>query len=277
MTATPNAAPVLIKRKKIVAADGHHGGAWKVAYADFVTAMMAFFMLMWLLNATSEAQRNGLAAYFSPSVPISRVSGGGDGTFSGSTTFSEENMSPDGVGVTERKLTDTIPAEGEAEKNSESAGDKEEFKELEAQLRGNSGESLVSDMALKHIVTKVTDKGLVIELYATDHQPLFDKGTNRPTPLLRQVVGMVARVSGKVTNGLEIAGHMQAFPVVMAKDPVWQLSTDRADTVRELLERGGIPQSRIRRVVGHADREPALPDQPTAVRNNRIEITLLRH
>ena len=76
-------APIIIKRKKIIAGGGHHGGAWKVAYADFVTAMMAFFMLMWLLNATTEQQRKGIADYFSPTVPINRISGGGDGVSDG--------------------------------------------------------------------------------------------------------------------------------------------------------------------------------------------------
>lgn len=77
MTAQVNTAPVIIKRKKVIGGGGHHGGAWKVAYADFVTAMMAFFMLMWLLNATTEKQRKGLADYFSPTISISRISGGG--------------------------------------------------------------------------------------------------------------------------------------------------------------------------------------------------------
>ncbi|TMV82609.1 chemotaxis protein MotB, partial [Thioclava sp. BHET1] len=83
------AAPVIIKRKKVIAAAGHHGGAWKVAYADFVTAMMAFFMLMWLLNATTEKQRKGIADYFSPKIPVTRVSGGGDGAFGGESVFSQ--------------------------------------------------------------------------------------------------------------------------------------------------------------------------------------------
>ncbi|MCW8842218.1 MAG: chemotaxis protein MotB, partial [Rhodobacteraceae bacterium] len=75
MSTQKNASPVIIKRKKIVAAEGHHGGAWKVAYADFVTAMMAFFLLMWLLNATTEKQRKGIADYFNPNIPINRISG----------------------------------------------------------------------------------------------------------------------------------------------------------------------------------------------------------
>ena len=92
MSAQSNLAPVIIKRKKKVVGGGHHGGAWKVAYADFVTALMAFFLLMWLLNATTEQQRKGVADYFSPTVPIARVSGGGDGNFGGEFVFSEMTM-----------------------------------------------------------------------------------------------------------------------------------------------------------------------------------------
>ena len=87
MAGQNSAAPIIIKRKKVIQGGGHHGGAWKVAYADFVTAMMAFFMLMWLLNATTEKQRKGIADYFNPTIPINRVSGGGDGAFGGDSVF----------------------------------------------------------------------------------------------------------------------------------------------------------------------------------------------
>jgi len=92
--------PILIRKKKVIAGGGHHGGAWKVAYADFVTAMMAFFLLMWLLNATSEEQRKGLADYFNPDLPISRTSAGGAGMLKGDTIFTKETASgsiPEGV------------------------------------------------------------------------------------------------------------------------------------------------------------------------------------
>jgi len=87
MSAQSNASVTIIKRKKVIADAGHHGGAWKVAYADFVTAMMAFFLLMWLLNATTEKQRKGIAEYFSPTVPIARISGGGEGSLGGIACF----------------------------------------------------------------------------------------------------------------------------------------------------------------------------------------------
>jgi len=91
-------APIIIKRKKVVGGGGHHGGAWKVAYADFVTAMMAFFLLMWLLNATTEQQRKGLADYFSPTIPVNRISGGGEGLFGGTSLMSDDTMVQDGTG-----------------------------------------------------------------------------------------------------------------------------------------------------------------------------------
>ena len=108
-----NAAPVIIKRKKIVQADGHHGGAWKVAYADFVTAMMAFFLLMWLLNATTEKQRKGIADYFSPTIAVSRVSGGGDGAFGGDSVFSEQRLAQNGTGASNLRPTEGRTARGE--------------------------------------------------------------------------------------------------------------------------------------------------------------------
>jgi chemotaxis protein MotB len=97
MTTHKNVAPVIIKRKKIIVSGGHHGGAWKVAYADFVTAMMAFFMLMWLLNATTEQQRKGLADYFSPTFAINRTSGGGDSSFVGDSIFTEDTITRQGI------------------------------------------------------------------------------------------------------------------------------------------------------------------------------------
>src|SRR6056297_3628283 len=113
MAGTRNVAPVIIKRKKVVAGGGHHGGAWKVAYADFVTAMMAFFLLMWLLNATTENQRKGLADYFSPTIPVNRISGGGDGSFGGDSVFSENTLARNGIGATNRRATESREARGE--------------------------------------------------------------------------------------------------------------------------------------------------------------------
>ncbi len=272
MSASTNVAPVIIKRKKVIVAGGHHGGAWKVAYADFVTAMMAFFMLMWLLNATTEKQRKGLADYFAPSVPISRVSGGGEGAFGGTNMFSEDELLEDGTGASQKFPEATFKSPGATIGNSV---DKPKFDEIEEMLTALGGESMVTTEALKHIVTRVTDEGLIIEMFALDGAPLFEEGTSDPTPLFRDMVGMISRVGGLVENAIAVEGHIRAHPVVLARNPVWELSAARADRTRQLLEAAGTKPARIHRVTGHADRKPAVRNTMSN-RNNRIEVILLR-
>ena len=277
MGAQSNARPVIIKRKKVVSGGGHHGGAWKVAYADFVTAMMAFFMLMWLLNATTEKQRKGLADYFSPSIPINRVSGGGSGAFGGTNMFTEESYAYDGSGATRRNPTEARQARGEtglASEGGEAAPD-QALDRVEEALNGRGGESLLSDRARRHVVTRVTDEGLIIDLFDTDDTSLFEPDSDRPTEVMQELVAMVARVSGLVVNGVAVTGHVRAYPVVLAQNPVWDLSAARASRVRLMLEAGGLDPGRMRRVTGHADRKLAV-DNPMAARNNRIEVILLR-
>ena len=136
-------APVIIKRKKVVSGGGHHGGAWKVAYADFVTAMMAFFLLMWLLNATTEKQRKGLADHFSPAIPINRSSGGGDGALGGDSIFTEETLSQSGIGASSPEAEQNPPGENDA-----SSGETENFRDMRAMLQGTGAEALLSDTEL---------------------------------------------------------------------------------------------------------------------------------
>ncbi|MEM1074354.1 MAG: flagellar motor protein MotB [Pseudomonadota bacterium] len=278
MAAQSNLAPVIIKKKKKVSGDGHHGGAWKVAYADFVTAMMAFFMMMWLLNATTEQQRQGLADYFSPTIPINRISGGGDGSFGGDSIFSEETLPQNGLGATSEHATRKEAASGESGSNSE-GGDRDNSDEtLEAlveELMGRGGESTVMENALEHIVTRITDEGLVIELFALEGAPLFENDTDAPTELMRLLVQMVAEVSVLATNAIAVGGHVRAQPVVVANNPVWDNSAARATRTRLMLEDAGVPTRRMERVTGHADRELIHPN-PLAIRNDRVEIVLLR-
>lgn len=269
MGAQANAAPVIIKRKKVVKGGGHHGGAWKVAYADFVTAMMAFFMLMWLLNATTEQQRNGIADYFSPTIPINRVSGGGSGAFGGSSVFSEENLPQVGTGGISSPTTDDSGA-------VDDAGAEEELKAIEELLMGRGGETMVMENAMRHIVTRITDEGLVIELFELEGVPLFDPATEKPTQLLRDLATIIFETTKAVTNGIAIGGHVASDPVVLAQSPVWEKSATRASSMRKLLEEAGIVPTRIERVTGHANRKPVLHDT-MAKRNNRLEIILLRN
>ncbi|MDA3857466.1 MAG: OmpA family protein [Roseovarius sp.] len=281
MSAHSNAAPVIIKRKKVVAGGGHHGGAWKVAYADFVTAMMAFFLLMWLLNATTEQQRKGISDYFSPTIPINRISGGGDGAFGGDSMFAEDTLPQNGTGASQAYASASQIARGdiglltEGPVNAEATAEAEAFASIEAALTGRGGESMVADTTLRHILTRVTDEGLVIELFDLADARLFEAQTTVPTPLLRDLAALIASVSDLVENNLAVAAHTRALPIMVANNPVWDLSSARANTMRQILEDDGIDAQRMHRVTGHADRKPVVAN-PMAVRNNRLEVVLLR-
>lgn len=276
MDARSNAAPVIIKRKKIIAGGGHHGGAWKVAYADFVTAMMAFFLLMWLLGATTEKQRKGIADYFSPTVPVNRVSGGGSGAFGGNSVFSEESLAQNGTGASNQHSTESRQARGDLGVTAEEAGALEpSMAEVQGRLEARSGESLASDDVLRHIVTRVTDEGLIIEIFDLGGAPLFESATAEPTATLRAIADLLATVLALAENDLAIAAHIRAHPVVLAENPVWDLSAARANRMRLLLEASGTPGARMRRVTGHADRVPVTAN-PMDIRNNRLEVILLR-
>lgn len=273
MSTQSNAVPVVIKRKKVIAAGGHHGGAWKVAYADFVTAMMAFFMLMWLLNATTEKQRKGIADYFSPTIPINRISGGGDGAFGGPSVFSQETLVHEGSG----SRRDRASAEHKAKGDSGVAEDAEAatLEQIREALEGRSGDSLSRETLLRHVATRVTDEGLIVEIFDRDGAPLFSADTATPMPVLRDIVALVSEVFGLARNEVAVNGYVHSYPVVLADNPIWDLSSARAAQVRAMMEAGGFPSPRLQRIAGFADRKP-VAQPPGAARNNRIELVLLR-
>ena len=134
---------------------------------------------------------------------------------------------------------------------------------------------IAMENALEHIITRITDEGLVIELFALENSPLFEKGSNRPTAVMTDLLSLVADISSKATNPIAIGAHVRAQPVVVADNPVWDTSAQRATQTRLLLETNGLTEGRMHRVTGHADREPVV-DNPLSVRNNRVEIVLLR-
>ena len=269
-------APTIIKRKKIIVGGGHHGGAWKVAYADFVTEMMAFFMLMWLLNATTEQQRKGIADYFSPTIPINRVSGGGSGAFGGNNIFTEESLAQSGTGISQPTIgMNPVRSESDVEGDAAVAAQVAALRDIEAVLMGMGGESMLSDQALRHIITRLTDEGLVIEIYDLPDVSLFVGETATPNPVTAEIAAIMARLFSSVSNAIVIEGHLSMKSILQVDNPVWELSTDRAAQMRLMLQSGGLDPMRIARQTGAGDREPVVAD-PTAPRNNRIEVILLR-
>lgn len=270
-------APVIIKRKKVVGGGGHHGGAWKVAYADFVTAMMAFFMLMWLLGSTTDEQRKGIADYFAPLAPVSRTSGGSDGLYGGNNPTSVEPLADVGQGLAAGVMGESdYPQNDDAEGTAAlAAAETAALEEIEDALLGRGGESLISDQALRHVVTRLTDEGLVIEVFALPGAPIFEDASATPLPITREIVAMIAQMAKLVTNQVAVAAHVRAQPVVLSANPVWPLSVDRAGAVRLMLEEGGLDPARVERLTGLGDRAPQAGN-PLDIRNDRIAVTLLR-
>ena len=330
-------ATIVIRREE-GGEHGHHGGAWKVAYADFVTAMMAFFLLMWLLNATTEEQRRGLADYFAPTNLLARSVSGSGQPFGGQTPNDTGNQTsttgaitlqqgrlpivmdieedesdtparpvprrdgPEGVEDTERARTVAAappgardgaeppqggPAEtpdptpealGEAELRRELARrEREAFDRAAEQIR----EAVAADPALADLARQLrveqTPEGLRIQLLDTERQPMFALGGAAPNDRARALLARVAQATARLPNQVDIAGHTDATPFRGGGDRSnWDLSAERANATRRLLAEAGLPEARIRSVSGRADRDPLLPDQPTAAANRRVSITLLR-
>jgi chemotaxis protein MotB len=255
---------VIVKRKTVVEG-GHHGGAWKVAYADFVTAMMAFFLLMWLLSTTDQETRLGLADYFSPTIPIHESRGGGDGPFDGDSMFSQDVLARDETGQ-----------EGDPEKLDVPGAPDESLFAVEQELLGGSGDAMEADPLLQHIRTRVTDEGLIIEVFDIEGSPLFDGPTAEPNPIFEDLVQMIGRVLSRTVNPVAVSGHLATGDVGRGGPDPWRLSSDRAQLARAFLEAAGVADARVSRVTGKSDRSPAAGD-PRDSRNRRVEITLLRH
>ena len=270
--------PTIIKRKKIIVAGGHHGGAWKVAYADFVTAMMAFFLLMWLLNATTEDQRKGLADYFNPSVPISRISGGGSAALDGSSVFADNDMIRDGIGAASKQTApslreDGVTIEDDVEETPEEKQSREDLEALESEIN-QKRRALEGDELADHIQTRMTPDGLLVELIDDNDTPLFELGSARPSALLGQLLEVVAPVLATAENRMEVFGHTDALAYQgNGTYSNWELSTDRANIARRLLVAHGLPSEQISAVVGKASTEP-LSSDPFAPQNRRIAVLL---
>lgn len=266
--------PPIIVKKVTVVEGGHHGGAWKVAYADFVTAMMAFFLLLWLLGATTEDQRKGLADYFTPTLVKTRQqSAGSDGMLGGSSLTDVDNY-PHAMGQTGTR-TLTIPRDTTGGPK-EGAGKIKRVERMQERLE----EMLEARQALRKLMRQVrfvkTDEGVRIDLVDDADFSMFALGTTVLTGEARDLLGAIAETVGPENAELTIRGHTDALPW---KDGLkannWSLSAGRAEATRQALIRSGIAKSRFRRIEGVADRELLVKDNPQDPRNRRISILLV--
>ncbi|MBR2170934.1 flagellar motor protein MotB [Sphingopyxis sp.] len=279
MAARPNMPrPIIVKKVIQQAHGGHHGGAWKVAYADFVTAMMAFFLLMWLLGATNEAQRKALADYFAPTIVQTKTeTAGSTGLFGGDSLVAADKY-PHGAAQTGTRAM-TIPRDatgGPREASGrERASDKEQFKKLAQTLM----DQLQAKGDLKRLAPNLrfteTLEGLRIDVIDDANLSMFVMGTSQLTPDGARLFREIAKPIAAVSNQVMVRGHTDAAPW-SAKSGTnnWRLSVDRAEVTRHYLEFRGIATNRFSRIEGVADREPYVPSDRFDPRNRRISITL---
>ncbi len=263
--------PVIVKKITVVAA-GHHGGAWKVAYADFVTAMMAFFLLLWLLGATTEKQRKGIADYFTPTlVKVKEGAAGANGLLGGSSLTDVDDY-PNRQGQTGNR-TLTIPRDA--------TGGPREGTEKVRRMRDKLAAKLEQNERLRRLARQVrmieTAEGVRIDLVDDANFAMFRLGTTLLTPEAVDLLKAIASTVGPEAGGLTIRGHTDGLPYRPGMGANnWSLSAGRAEATRQALIRDGIADTRFRRIEGVADRELLIEGKPEDPRNRRISILLLR-
>lgn len=286
---------VVIKKVKKGGDHGHHGGAWKVAYADFVTAMMAFFLLMWLINTTTPEQKRGIADYFAPASVSPSTSGSGgvlggtalgqDGAQSRGSSAVIERLSPDAQRDTpseEQVQPDpahqSSPADISADAMANALARREdaEFQSAEQSLRQAMQDMPELAELSNHIIIEQTPEGLRIQLVDQEGRPMFRPGAAEPNDRAIVLLRAVAEIASNLPNRLSITGHTDAGPSPSSTYSNWDLSADRANASRRILQQSGLTDDRIAEVQGKAGSEPLFPDDPTLSGNRRISITLLR-
>ncbi|HSO41966.1 MAG TPA: flagellar motor protein MotB [Rhodospirillales bacterium] len=266
--------PIIVKKKK---RGGHkaHGGAWKVAYADFVTAMMAFFLLLWLLNAATKEQLEGISNYFAPITTRPESSGGG-GFLAGDAAAEKGNL--------ETRDEDAKPAPPSTDEHGFPAEEPEvdereerQLAEAEKALRAAVGRLPNAGILAKSLLVDNTPEGLRIQIVEQEGLPMFPRGEAVMYTHTQMLLDMVAKVILEMPQAIAISGHTDALPFRGSGGySNWELSADRANAVRRSLIGSGVPESRIARVIGKAANEPLLPGQPEAPGNRRMTVVLLR-
>ncbi|OQW56956.1 MAG: chemotaxis protein MotB [Proteobacteria bacterium HN_bin10] len=292
MAAATNQRPIIIKKIKKVVGGGHHGGAWKVAYADFVTAMMAFFLLMWLINTTSPEQRRGIAEFFAP-ASVSRVSSGAGGLLEG-TSFAEEGVrhghSAPVASASEPQYTSNAESENQSQSGPGGQTDPDEDSLSRARTLRETAEFSRAEVAIRqamadmpdvaelsrNVIVEQTPEGLRIQIIDQEGRSMFNSGDAAPNERARRLLIAIAPVIVQLPNRLTISGHTDGAAPGGRYASNFELSAARANEARRILMAQGIPSVRIYEVAGRADSEPLFADDPTLPGNRRIAITLLR-
>jgi len=268
-----NLQPIIVKKIK---KGGHavHGGAWKIAYADFVTAMMAFFLLMWLLGSTSEGDKKGLSDFFNTPLKIAMAGGSGAGA--------SNSILPGGGSDLSKNTAQTKQGDEDAmRKKMEEAAAKAEVARQDSKrissLRAKIDALITSNPKLAEYRSETTPDGLQIQIVDEQNRPMFDSGSALVKPYMRDILREIGSALSEVENHISLAGHTDSTPYGNGERGYsnWELSADRANASRRELVAAGMPDAKMARVVGLAASSLLDPKTPLAPVNRRISITIM--
>lgn len=286
-------APVIIIKKIKKGGGGHHGGAWKVAYADFVTAMMAFFLLLWLLNVSTKEQLDGIADYFTPTSASVATSGAG-GVMGGLNMTTEGSLTSNKqmTATTENRPSDVDePTRDDIELNKKSKKEVSEdsFEKLKAQEEEKQFQKAMDEIKqaiqddpslkelAKNLIVDMTPEGLRIQIVDQQGKSMFPLGSAKMYDETKMLITKVSQVVNQLPQKISVRGHTDGVPYGDAASyDNWNLSADRANASRQALVQAGLDPKRIANVSGKADTEHLFPADPTSPQNRRISIILLR-
>ncbi|WP_324781021.1 flagellar motor protein MotB [Thiobacillus sedimenti] len=270
-------APIVIKRVR-KKAGGHHGGAWKIAYADFVTAMMAFFLLMWLLGSTTKGDLEGIAEYFKTPLKVAMQGGSGSGDSSsvikggGTDLTRKSGQIQRGQTQAEKKTYNLKAAQAEIER-IEAAKLRDLKKRLEVAIDANP----TLKQFKRQLLIDITSEGLRIQIVDEQNRPMFNLASAELQPYTKVILHDIAQVLNGVDNRISLSGHTDATPYASGERGYsnWELSADRANASRRELIAGGLAESKMLRVVGLASSVPFNNAGPHDPVNRRISIIVM--
>jgi chemotaxis protein MotB len=270
--------PIIVKKIK-KGSHAAHGGAWKIAYADFVTAMMAFFLLMWLLGSTSEGDKKGIADYFQSPLKVALLNGGsGSGDSSsllkgGGQDLTRSSGQVKRGDVTAPRNTINLQALRQEQRAAEAAQLQALSQQVAAEFKNN--EKLAKYAS--QIKLDMTRDGLRIQIVDAMARPMFDSGSALVKPGLRELLRVIGGVLAEVPNRLTVEGHTDALPFAGGDRGYsnWELSADRANASRRELVAGGLTEQRVLRVIGLASSQPFDHQNPNEPQSRRIAIIVM--
>ena len=270
-------APIIVKRIKKVAG-GHHGGAWKIAYADFVTAMMAFFLLMWLLGSTAKGDLNGIAEYFKTPLKVAMQGGSGSGDSSSVIKGGGQDLSrktgqvKNGEADTKKKSYNLEAAKAELERV-----EAEKLKMLKGRLEAEIDANPTLRQFKRQLLLDITTEGLRIQIVDEQNRPMFNLAGAELQPYTKVILREIGKVLNDVQNRISLSGHTDATPYSNQGRGYsnWELSADRANASRRELVAGGMDENKMLRVVGLASSVAFNQAEPFDPVNRRISIIVM--